>query len=162
MAGTVFSQYTRDVVVTGFDSPFEEYEENPSSAVVDELMKETIENVKIIPHKLPTTYEGVVEKLPDLRINYPDEVIHIAAHTVKKTIYFVDRAFFDGYCREDKTGYAPKDFKIECEDEEDEEQKVRKPFIDFEYLVEEVTYIGHFVYSSTSNFLSKISASKNF
>uniref|UniRef100_A0A1I7U5Z3 Phage protein n=1 Tax=Caenorhabditis tropicalis TaxID=1561998 RepID=A0A1I7U5Z3_9PELO len=110
-------QYTRDVVVTGFDTPFEDYDENPSAAVVDELMKEKIENVKIHPHKIPATYEGVVETLPSLRENFPDEVLHLAAHSIKNTIYFEDRAFSDGYCFEDSKGFIPKKIDIENEDE---------------------------------------------
>ncbi|ULU09295.1 hypothetical protein L3Y34_014013 [Caenorhabditis briggsae] len=130
--------YTRDVVITGFDTPFEEYDENPSAVVLDELLKEPIKNVEIHPFKIPATYEAVVEKLPELRENCPDDVIHLASHNIKNTIYFQQKAYFDGYCREDMNGYVPEGNRIEFL-EEDEDLKKLKPFVDFDYLVDEVT-----------------------
>ncbi|PIC52987.1 hypothetical protein B9Z55_000287 [Caenorhabditis nigoni] len=95
-------------------------------------------DVKIHPFKIPATYEAVVEKLPELRENCPDDVIHLASHNIKNTIYFQQKAYFDGYCTQDMNGYVPEGNRIEFL-EEDEDLKKLKPFVDFDYLVDEVT-----------------------
>ncbi|CAB06020.2 Aspartoacylase [Caenorhabditis elegans] len=133
-------QYTRDVVITAFDGQFEDLDYNPSSVVIDELLKEEIENVRFTVHKFPVSYETVAEKVPELREKYPDEVLHLAAHSVKNRVLFEEKAFSDGYVKKDVNGFVPEGNTISSENYEDaDDRKSLKPFIDFDFLIEDVT-----------------------
>uniref|UniRef100_A0A1I7U5Z2 XRN2-binding (XTBD) domain-containing protein n=1 Tax=Caenorhabditis tropicalis TaxID=1561998 RepID=A0A1I7U5Z2_9PELO len=55
------------------------------------------------------SYQEVSQKIPELwKQQFRNFAIHFAPHSVKNRIYIEQRAFSDGYCREDVRGFVPE------------------------------------------------------
>lgn len=67
-------------------------------------------------------------------------MLHLAAHSVKNRVLFEEKAFSDGYVKKDVNGFVPEGNTISSENYEDaDDRKSLKPFIDFDFLIEDVT-----------------------
>ncbi|UMM10529.1 hypothetical protein L5515_000258 [Caenorhabditis briggsae] len=126
----------KTVAITAFNDPYENSQENPSSEVLDELMSNPGEHIKILSHKIPTTFKAVNKKVPELRRIWPQQVLHLAPHSTPKIIYFEAKAFSDRYSNPDKNGSVPEGNAIKLE--EDDDRKVMEPFVDFKSLMDEL------------------------
>ncbi|PIC55088.1 hypothetical protein B9Z55_000511 [Caenorhabditis nigoni] len=126
----------KTVVITAFNDPYENSQENPSAEVLNELMSNPGKHIQILPHKLPTTFEAADKKVPELTRIWPQQILHLAPHSTPKTIYLEAKAFSDGYSNPDKNGNVPEGNEIKLE--EDDDQKIREPWVDFKSLMDEL------------------------